>query len=90
MTESGGDVLIVDAGPGGLTLANDLAVRGVPFRVIDPLPAAMRESRAHGMLGRTLMALDKLGLAEPYWSEMPLMYSVRRLGMASIAPLKMR
>jgi 2-polyprenyl-6-methoxyphenol hydroxylase-like FAD-dependent oxidoreductase len=62
---SGGDVLIVGAGPAGLTLANDLAVRGIPFRVIDPLSEAMRESRAHGMLGRTLTALDKLGLAGP-------------------------
>lgn len=41
------------------------ASRGIPFRVIDPLPEAVRASRAHGMLGRTLMALDKLGLVEP-------------------------
>jgi 2-polyprenyl-6-methoxyphenol hydroxylase-like FAD-dependent oxidoreductase len=59
------DVLIVGAGPGGLALANDLAARGISFRVIDPLPEAVRDSRAHGMLGRTVMALDKLGLAEP-------------------------
>lgn len=59
-----GDVLIVGAGPGGLALANDLAARGISFRVIDPLPEAVRDSRAHGMLGRTFMALDKLGLAE--------------------------
>lgn len=58
------DVLIVGAGPGGLALANDLAARGVSFRVIDPLPEAVRDSRAHGMLGRTFMALDKLGLAD--------------------------
>jgi 2-polyprenyl-6-methoxyphenol hydroxylase-like FAD-dependent oxidoreductase len=62
---SGEDVLIVGAGPAGLTLANDLALRGVPFRVIDSLPEPMRESRAHGMLGRTLIALDKLELAAP-------------------------
>ncbi|HXY33739.1 MAG TPA: FAD-dependent monooxygenase [Planctomycetaceae bacterium] len=58
------DVLIAGAGPAGLTLANDLASRGIRFRVIDPLPEAVRESRAHGILGRTLQALDKLGLAE--------------------------
>jgi 2-polyprenyl-6-methoxyphenol hydroxylase-like FAD-dependent oxidoreductase len=50
---SDGDVLIVGAGPGGLTLANDLAVRGIPFRVIDPLPEPVRESRAHGFGART-------------------------------------
>jgi 2-polyprenyl-6-methoxyphenol hydroxylase-like FAD-dependent oxidoreductase len=59
------DVLIVGAGPGGLTLANDLASRGIPFRVIDPLPEPVRESRAHGFGARTLLALDKLGLVEP-------------------------
>lgn len=48
MNRSYSDVLIVGAGPGGLTLANDLAVRGIPFRVIDPLPEPVRESRAHG------------------------------------------
>src|SRR5262245_19966606 len=58
-------VLIAGGGVAGLTLANDLASRGIKFRVIDPLPEAVRDSRAHGMLGRTLMALDKLGLAEP-------------------------
>jgi 2-polyprenyl-6-methoxyphenol hydroxylase-like FAD-dependent oxidoreductase len=61
----GSDVLIVGAGPGGLTLANDLAGRGVQFRVIDALPEPIRDSRANGVLGRTLMSLDKLGLAEP-------------------------
>jgi 2-polyprenyl-6-methoxyphenol hydroxylase-like FAD-dependent oxidoreductase len=58
------DVLISGAGPAGLTLANDLGVRGISFRVIDSLPEAVRESRAHGILGRTLLALEKLGLAE--------------------------
>jgi 2-polyprenyl-6-methoxyphenol hydroxylase-like FAD-dependent oxidoreductase len=58
-------VLIAGAGVAGLTLANDLASRGIPLRVIDPLPEPMHESRAHGMLGRTLKALDMLGLAEP-------------------------
>lgn len=59
------DVLIVGGGPGGLTLANDLAARRISFRVIDPLPEPVRDSRAHGMLGRTLAALNKFGLVEP-------------------------
>jgi 2-polyprenyl-6-methoxyphenol hydroxylase-like FAD-dependent oxidoreductase len=58
-------VLIAGGGVGGLTLANDLASRGIPFRVIDPLPEPVRESRAHGFGARTLLALDKLGLVEP-------------------------
>jgi 2-polyprenyl-6-methoxyphenol hydroxylase-like FAD-dependent oxidoreductase len=57
-------VLIAGGGVGGLTLANDLALRGVPFRVIDPLPEPVRDSRAHGFGARTLLALDKLGLVE--------------------------
>jgi 2-polyprenyl-6-methoxyphenol hydroxylase-like FAD-dependent oxidoreductase len=57
-------VLIAGGGVGGLTLANDLAMRGIPFRVIDPLPESVRDSRAHGFGARTLLALDKLGLVE--------------------------
>ena len=60
-----GDVLIVGAGPGGLTLANYLAACGISFRVIDSLPEPVRDSRAHGFGARTLLALDMLGLAEP-------------------------
>jgi 2-polyprenyl-6-methoxyphenol hydroxylase-like FAD-dependent oxidoreductase len=41
------DVLIVGGGPGGLKLANDLAARRISFRVIDPLPEPVRDSRAH-------------------------------------------
>jgi 2-polyprenyl-6-methoxyphenol hydroxylase-like FAD-dependent oxidoreductase len=59
------DVLIVGAGPVGLTLANDLARRGVSFRIIDILPEATTHSRAHGLQSRTLEALDTLDLAQP-------------------------
>jgi 2-polyprenyl-6-methoxyphenol hydroxylase-like FAD-dependent oxidoreductase len=58
-------VLIVGAGPAGLTLAYGLALRGVSFQVIDPLPEPVRDSRAHGFAGHTLQALDHLELAEP-------------------------
>ncbi|MBV9703567.1 MAG: FAD-dependent monooxygenase [Methylobacteriaceae bacterium] len=58
-------VLIVGAGPVGLTLANDLARRGVTFRIIDMLPEPTRRSRAHGLQSRTLEALDTLDLAQP-------------------------
>ena len=59
------EALIVGAGPVGLTLANDLAIRGVPFRIIDQLPQATPNSRAHGLQSRTLEVLDKLDLAQP-------------------------
>jgi 2-polyprenyl-6-methoxyphenol hydroxylase-like FAD-dependent oxidoreductase len=58
------DVLIVGAGPVGLTLANDLAARGVSFRIIDALAEPTRNSRAHGLQSRTLEALDALGLGQ--------------------------
>ncbi len=63
--QRGTDVLIVGAGPVGLTLANDLAARDISFRIIDRLPEANRDSRAHGLQSRTLEALDRLDLAEP-------------------------
>jgi 2-polyprenyl-6-methoxyphenol hydroxylase-like FAD-dependent oxidoreductase len=59
------DVLIVGAGPVGLTLANDLAGRGASCRIIDQLAEPTRRSKAHGMQSRTLEALDTIGLAEP-------------------------
>jgi 2-polyprenyl-6-methoxyphenol hydroxylase-like FAD-dependent oxidoreductase len=59
------DVLIVGAGPVGLTLANDLAARGISFRIVDLLPEATCNSRAHGLQSRTLEVLDRLNLAEP-------------------------
>jgi FAD binding domain-containing protein len=54
MNRSYSDVLIVGSCLGGLTLANDLAVRGIPFRVIEPLPEPVCESRAHGFGARTV------------------------------------
>ena len=58
------DVLIVGAGPSGLTLANVLADSGVGFRIVDKKPGPVRESRAAVVHVRTLELLDKLGLAE--------------------------
>ena len=57
-------VLVVGAGPTGLTLANLLARMDVPFRIIDPKTGPVTESRAVTMHAKTLELLDKLGLAE--------------------------
>jgi 2-polyprenyl-6-methoxyphenol hydroxylase-like FAD-dependent oxidoreductase len=58
------DVLVVGAGPTGLTLACQLARFGVRFRIIDKQPDRARESRALGVQARSLEILQALGLGE--------------------------
>jgi 2-polyprenyl-6-methoxyphenol hydroxylase-like FAD-dependent oxidoreductase len=58
-------VLVVGAGPAGLTLAIELLRRGVTCRVIDQLPAPASTSRAAMLHARTLELFDAAGLAEP-------------------------
>lgn len=58
------EVLIVGAGPTGLTLAAQLREFGVPFRIIDRLEDRARESRALGVQARTLELLQTLRLGE--------------------------
>jgi 2-polyprenyl-6-methoxyphenol hydroxylase-like FAD-dependent oxidoreductase len=57
------DVLIVGAGPTGLTLANVLAREGVGFRIVDRKSGPVEESRALLVQPRTVEYWDKLGLA---------------------------
>ncbi|URN09676.1 FAD-dependent monooxygenase [Actinomadura madurae] len=54
------DVLIIGAGPTGLTLAVDLARRGVRHRIIDPGTRA--GSRGKGLQPRTMEVFDDLGV----------------------------
>ena len=58
------DVLIVGAGPTGLTLACDLARRGVPFRLIEAAPGPQPGSRGKGLQPRTLEVFDDLGIVD--------------------------
>jgi 2-polyprenyl-6-methoxyphenol hydroxylase-like FAD-dependent oxidoreductase len=58
------DVLVVGAGPVGLTLALDLARRGVRVRLLDRAPGTFPGSRAKGIQPRTLEVFDDLGIAE--------------------------
>ncbi len=58
------EILIVGAGPTGMTLACELAVRQVPYRIIDAGPGPFAGSRAKGLQPRTLEVFDRLGLAE--------------------------
>ncbi|MEV4019836.1 FAD-dependent monooxygenase [Nonomuraea angiospora] len=57
-------VLVVGAGPTGLTLACDLARRGVAVRIIDQAPGPFPGSRAKGLTPRTVEVFDDLGIAE--------------------------
>ena len=57
------DVLIVGAGPVGLTLACDLARRGVAYRIIDQ-EATYHTGRAAGLSPRTQEIFEDLGLLE--------------------------
>jgi 2-polyprenyl-6-methoxyphenol hydroxylase-like FAD-dependent oxidoreductase len=62
------DVLVVGAGPTGLTLGLTLAAWGVPTRVVDRQLDRVHESRALAIQPRSLEVLDALGLAAPLLS----------------------
>lgn len=58
------NVLVVGAGPTGLTLARALRQRGLSVRHIDAAAQPATTSRAFGIQARTLEVLDRFGLAE--------------------------
>ncbi|WP_420594131.1 FAD-dependent oxidoreductase [Deinococcus sp.] len=58
------DVLICGAGAAGLTLAIDLARRGVAFRLIDKLAGPFAGSRGKGIQPRTQEVFEDLGLID--------------------------
>ena len=58
------DVLICGAGAAGLTLAIDLARRGVSFRLIDKLGQPFAGSRGKGVQPRTLEVFEDLGIVD--------------------------
>jgi 3-(3-hydroxy-phenyl)propionate hydroxylase len=58
------DVLVLGAGPVGLTLANELARYGVTPRIVDKAPGIREVSKAMILHVRTQEVLDKVGVAE--------------------------
>src|SRR5579859_5753909 len=68
------DVLIVGAGPVGLTLAIDLARRGVACRILEQSPTYQIGTRGRGISMRTQQVFEDLGVLEalqPYDEGMP-------------------
>ncbi|HEU0174220.1 MAG TPA: FAD-dependent oxidoreductase [Blastocatellia bacterium] len=63
-TDNNIDVLIVGAGPTGLTLATALAARGVRTTVVDRQVAGANTSRAAVVHARTLEVLEAIGVAD--------------------------
>src|SRR3569833_2592325 len=57
-------VLIVGAGPTGLTLACELARSGISFRLIEAAPGPQPGSRGKGVQPRTLEVFDDLGVVD--------------------------
>ncbi|MFA1538361.1 FAD-dependent monooxygenase [Actinomadura monticuli] len=64
------EVLIVGAGPVGLTVAVELTRRGVPCRVVEERPAPRDSTRGCTVYQRTLEVFDAMGLpVEEYAAE---------------------
>lgn len=58
------EVLIVGAGPTGLMMACQLAMRNIPFRIIDKNEDHTRQSRALVVHARSLEIFEQMGIAE--------------------------
>ncbi len=58
-------ILVVGAGPTGLTLACELARHGAPVRIIDRREAIASQARATGLHSRTLEVFQQMGVVEP-------------------------
>src|ERR1043165_4666325 len=59
------DVIIIGAGPTGLSLACQFIRHGINFVVVEKNDTITRFSKAIGVQARTLEIYDQIGLAEP-------------------------
>ena len=71
------DVLVVGAGPTGLTLAAELARRGIDCRIVDKNPQPATQSRALGIHARTLETFDLMGLVDEFLKRGHIAHGVR-------------
>jgi 2-polyprenyl-6-methoxyphenol hydroxylase-like FAD-dependent oxidoreductase len=60
------EVLIIGAGPTGLMMACQLALFGVPFRIIEKNAHPVKESRALGIQARTLEIFRQMGIVDRF------------------------
>jgi 2-polyprenyl-6-methoxyphenol hydroxylase-like FAD-dependent oxidoreductase len=77
-------VLIVGAGPTGLSLALVLQQYQIPFRLIDARPEPTQTSNALAIHAGTLKVLDQLGLAERFLTEGYPIYASRLYSPAGL------
>ncbi len=63
------DVLVVGAGPTGLTMACELLRHGITPRIIDKALAPTDKSKAFGIHARTLELLDNIGIVDTFIKE---------------------
>src|ERR1700748_3359886 len=59
-------VLVVGAGPVGLTMAAELARYGVSVRIVDKAAARTDKSKALVLWSRSLELIDRMGCAEAF------------------------
>src|ERR1700733_6695487 len=70
VTSSSYDVLIVGAGPTGLTLAGELALAGINVAIVERRANQDLEgSRAGGLHPRTIEVFDQRGIADRFLAE---------------------
>ncbi|MDQ8039202.1 MAG: FAD-dependent monooxygenase [Rickettsiella sp.] len=60
------EILIVGAGPTGLTMACQLLKLGVNFRIIDKQKVCARESRAFAIQAKSMEIFQNLGLSTEF------------------------
>ncbi|MFD1887135.1 FAD-dependent oxidoreductase [Paenibacillus wenxiniae] len=81
------DVLIVGAGPTGLTLAIELARRGLAIRIIDQAPGPSKHSKALGVMARTLELLEPSISAQMVEHGLPIRQAAMYSGTRQLADL---